>query len=123
MGWTDWISREPRILGYAALGMVILGSSLGNVFFKMGAHAGLADAPFFGLLRWQTIIGVGCFGLGAVAYAWALKQFDLHVAQIVVSLQFVSVIALSFFFFGEQISTNQWIGIALIALGLFVCSR
>jgi drug/metabolite transporter (DMT)-like permease len=120
---TEWFVREHRLLGFAALGVVILGSSLGNVLLKIGAAAATPQTPIFGLLTWQTIVGILCFGCGLIAYAWALKQFDLHTAQIVVSLQYVSIILLSYFLLGEQIARNQWIGIALIGLGLFVCTR
>jgi len=41
----------------------------------------------------------------------------------VVSVQYVAVIALAAVLLGETISTPQWIGIALIAAGLFVCTR
>jgi drug/metabolite transporter (DMT)-like permease len=122
MAWTDWIAREQRLLGFAALGLVILGSSLGNVLLKIGAKAS-SESMFLGLVAWQTIAGIACFGCGVVAYSWALKQFDLHTAQIIVSLQYVSVILLSFFFLGERITPNEWAGIGLIGLGLFVCTR
>lgn len=123
MTWTDWFAREQRLLGYVALGVVILGSSLGNLLLKLGAKASASGNLILGVLTWQTIAGILCFGCGLIAYAWALKQFDLHTAQIVVSLQYVCIILLSYFLLGEQISMNQWIGIALIGIGLFVCTR
>lgn len=123
MAWTEWLAREYRLLGFAALGVVVLGSSLGNVLLKIGARASASGNLIFGFLAWQTVAGILAFGCGLVAYAWALKQFDLHTAQIVVSLQYVCIILLSYFLLGEQISANQWAGIALIGLGLFVCAR
>ena len=120
---TEWFAREQRLFGFVALGVVILGSSLGNVLLKLGAQASVAGNVLLGLVAWQTIAGIASFGCGLLAYAWALKQFDLHTAQIVVSLQYVSIILLSYFLLGEQIARNQWIGIALIGLGLFVCTR
>lgn len=123
MAWTEWFAREQRLLGFAALGAVVLGSSLGNVLLKIGARASASGNLIFGFLAWQTVAGILAFGCGLLAYAWALKQFDLHTAQIVVSLQYVCIILLSYFLLGEHISTNQWAGIALIGLGLFVCTR
>jgi uncharacterized membrane protein len=35
----------------------------------------------------------------------------------------VSVILLSYFLLGERITTNEWVGIVLIAVGLYVCTR
>lgn len=123
MSLPDWLHRDQRLLGYIALGAVIVGNSLGNVFFKLGVNSGVSGPPLLALLRWQTILGLTCFACAALAYAWALRQFDLHSAQIVISLQYVCVILLSIFFFGEKITTGESVGIALIALGLFACSR
>jgi drug/metabolite transporter (DMT)-like permease len=124
MNGPNWFANEGRLLGFAALALVIVGSSAGNVLLKIGARAGAHAANLmFGLVAWQTLAGIASFSLGVLAYAWALKQFDLHSAQIVVSLQYVSVILLSYFVLGERIASNEWLGMALIALGLFVCAR
>lgn len=109
-----------RTLGFVALGLVIIGSSCGNLLLKIGADVRSPDNLIFGLVAWQTIAGIASFGCGVLAYAWALKQFELHTAQIVVSLQFIAAILLAAGVLGERISGMQWLGIALIALGLFV---
>jgi len=111
-----------RSLGFAALALVVLGNAAGNVLLKLGASAS-ANRVIFGMFCWQTLAGIACFGFGIIAYAWALKHIDLHVAQIVVSVQYITVIALASLLLGEQISPSQWSGIALIAAGLFVCLR
>jgi len=113
---------SQRYLGFAALALVIVGNAAGNVLLKLGANPN-AGRQLFGLFAWQTVAGVACFGFGILAYAWALKYMDLHIAQIVVSLQYITVIALAVLLLGEQISLMQWCGIALIAAGLFVCTR
>lgn len=117
------IGSGMRVWGFAALALVIIGNSLGNVLLKLGAGSTDSRQLVFGILPWQSIAGVACFGAGIVSYAWALKQFDLHVAQIVVSLQYVAAIFLATWFLGEHISPEKWLGIGLIALGLFVCTR
>jgi len=115
------LSDAPRTVGFAALALVIAGNAAGNIFLKLGANA--PRNVLFGLSSWQTVVGIACFALGILAYSWALKHIELHVAQIVVSVQYVAVIALAAVLLGETISTPQWIGIALIAAGLFVCTR
>jgi len=117
----DTIVTE-RVLGFAALVLVIASNAAGNVLLKMGAGAARQGA-LFGLLNWQTVAGVACFAFGILSYSWALRHIELHVAQITVSLQYVAVIVLAALLLGEAVSTNQWIGIALIAAGLFVCTR
>ena len=112
----------PRIVGFCALVLVIAGNAAGNIFLKLGASAAPQNS-LFGLVNWQTAAGIACFAFGVLSYAWALKHIELHVAQITVSLQYVVVIGLAALLLGEHISTTQWFGIALIAAGLFVCTR
>jgi drug/metabolite transporter (DMT)-like permease len=113
---------SQRLLSFALLAFVILANAAGNVLLKIGANSA-ASRLLFGLCSWQTAAGISCFGLSVLAYAWALKHIELHVAQIVVSLQYITVIALSVLLLREQISVAQWWGIALIGLGLVVCTR
>lgn len=112
----------PRLLGYLALAMVIAGNAAGNIFLKLGAASG-KDNGFYDLVNWRTATGIACFAFGILAYAWALKHIELHVAQIVVSVQYVAVIALAAMLLGEHVTQSQWIGIALITLGLIVCTQ
>lgn len=112
-----------RWLGYAALGLVVAGNAIGNVLLKMGAGVSDTRQMLFGIVPWQTILGMGCFGFGLLAYAWALKQFDLHAAQIIVSLQYVLAIFLATWLLGEHVSASKWLGIGLIAVGLYICTR
>jgi drug/metabolite transporter (DMT)-like permease len=112
-----------RWLGFAALGLVVVGNAAGNVLLKIGADVVDRQRMLFGIVAWQSVLGMACFGFGLIAYAWALKQFDLHAAQIVVSLQYVLAIFLAVWLLGEQISPSKWLGIGLIAIGLYVCTR
>ena len=111
-----------RLLGLFALAFVIAGNAAGNLLLKIGAGSQSTHGVVFGI-PWQTFAGIACFGSGIIFYAWALKQFDLHIAQIIVSVQYVVVIFLVNRFRGEHISVPQWLGISLIATGLFFCSR
>lgn len=113
----------PRTFAAIALVLVIAGNAAGNIFLKLGADAARHRPALFGIINWQTILGVFCFAFGIVAYAWALRQFELHNAQIVVSLQYVVVILLAGWLLREQISTMQWFGISCIAIGLYFCTR
>ncbi|MGA9335499.1 MAG: EamA family transporter [Rudaea sp.] len=116
------LPNNPRILGLLALTLVIAGNATGNLFLKIGASNQSGSGLILGI-AWQTFAGIACFASGIVFYAWALRQFDLHIAQIIVSLQYVVVILLANLMLGEHISHLQWFGIALIAAGLFFCSR
>lgn len=117
------IPADARWLGYAALALVVAGNATGNLLLKLGAGISESRQLLFGLVAWQTLAGMACFGFGLLAYAWALKQFELHMAQIIVSLQYVLAILLAMFVLGEQISGGKWLGIGLIAVGLYICVR
>jgi len=112
-----------RSLAAIALALVIAGNAAGNIFLKLGADSARQRPAILGIINWQTVLGIGCFAFGILAYAWALRQFELHNAQIVVSLQYVVVILLAGWLLREQISTMQWLGIACIAIGLYFCTR
>lgn len=114
---------SARALGAVALALVIAGNAAGNIFLKLGADTARHRRTILGIINWQTLLGIGCFAFGILAYAWALRQFELHNAQIVVSLQYVVVILLAGWLLREQISNMQWLGIACIAIGLYFCTR
>lgn len=112
---------SERLLGFLALGLVVAGNATGNLLLKLGAGVKNADQLLFGLVAWQTLAGIASFGGGILAYAWALKRIDLHLAQVMTSVQFVLVILLAAFVLGERIAPAQWIGIGFIAVGLILC--
>lgn len=114
---------SARTFGAIALALVIAGNAAGNILLKLGAESARQRPALLGMINWQTVIGIGCFAFGILAYAWALRQFELHNAQIVVSLQYVVVILLAGWLLREQISNMQWLGIACIAVGLYFCTR
>jgi multidrug transporter EmrE-like cation transporter len=61
--------------------------------------------------------------IAALSWMAALTKFDLSFAYPFMSLSFVFVLALSALFFREPFTTYKIVGLALIALGLFVSSR
>ena len=123
MNLQDWCAREQRTLGFVALGVVVLASASGNILLKIGARPAAADTLLFGLVAWQTIAGIASFGCGVLAYAWALRSIDVHVAQSVISVQYVTVILLAALLLGERIPSQQWWGMGLITAGLVLCMR
>lgn len=112
-----------RTLGAVALALVIAGNAAGNIFLKLGAEAAVRRPALLGIINWQTVVGIACFAFGIIAYSLALRQIQLHNAQIVLSLQYVVVIFLAGWLLREHIGAMQWLGIVCIAIGLFFCSR
>jgi drug/metabolite transporter (DMT)-like permease len=123
MTGSEWFAREQRLLGFAALGAVIVASSVANVLMKLGARVEAPERLLFGMVAWQTLLGIASFGCGAIFYAWALKFIDVHVAQSVIAVQYIVIILLAAAFLGENVPPMQWWGMGLIAIGLFLCMR
>lgn len=114
---------SPRVFSILALAAVIVLNATGNIFLKLGADDTHQRAAFLGIFNWQTIVGIACFGLGLIAYSLALRRFELHAAQIALSLQYVLAILLAGWLLREHVGLMQWFGIVLIAIGLYICTR
>lgn len=110
-------------LAYLAMAAVVICNIVGNIFMKIGSSAVGSRAVLLGLFGWQTAAGLLCFGLGVLFYALALKTLPLHVAQAVAALQFVGVVTAAVLVFGEAMSLEKWLGIALICSGLLLVTR
>lgn len=111
------LSGLTRALPYLAMGAVVVGNVLGNIFLKLGS-AGSNRESIFGVFVWQTAAGIGFFAFAVLIYAWVLRNLPLHIAQGVASLQFVGAVLAAAFIFGEPINHQNWFGIGLICMGL-----
>ncbi len=110
-------------LSYAAMGLVVCGNVLGNIFLKIGATTEPERAVFFGMFGWQTIMGIGCFAGAVLCYAFALRVLPLHLAQSIAALQFVGAVTAAYIIFGEPIDEMKWIGILMICGGLVLVAN
>jgi len=115
-------TASARWLPYLGMSAVVAGNVTANIFIKLGANPG-AGALRFGPFGWQTVVGIGFFGLAVLLYAWSLKYMPLHIAQLFGVVQFMGVMFAAALLFQEAITLRQWVGIALIVVGLIVVSR
>ena len=67
-----------------------------------------------------NFLGLMCFGLGGLAYAWLLRYVPLGVAQAVLSSQYIITILGAWLLFHESIDLLQMIGFILIAVGILL---
>ena len=92
-----------------------------NLLLKVGASAqGAADGAWLALFNWKVFLGLVSFGMAALIYVVLLRGLPLNVAQSFTAAQFIAVILASAVILSEPIRLGQWIGIALIALGITV---
>jgi len=115
--------KAGLFFSYIAMGVVVLGNILGNVFLKLGARATANRTIFLGFFGWETLVGICCFAAAVLLYAWALKALPLHIAQSIATLQFAGAITAAAIIFGEDITPSKWLGIGLICAGLMVVAR
>ena len=95
------------------------------------AAAQVSDSPFggwcwqkllLGLFGWRTLGGFFAFGLALIAYTMLLKYVPLHFAASVTSAKFIGVVLAAAFLLQERVHSQQWTGMALIAIGILVVS-
>ena len=110
MNGSEWFARDQRLLGFAALGAVVIASSIANILMKLGARVQDPEHLLFGMVAWQTLLGIASFGCGAIFYAWALKFIDIHVAQSVIAVQYIVVILLAVLILGERVTGTAMVG-------------
>ena len=108
-------------------GVLILASMsctvIGNLLLKTGvSYPGVATIWPLNLLNGRTLLGALTFSMAMVFYMMVLKRTTLNLAQSIFALQFVLVIIAANVILNEPIGAQRWVGIGLIASGLFVIS-
>jgi undecaprenyl phosphate-alpha-L-ara4N flippase subunit ArnE len=94
---------------------------LANLLLKTGATAGNAEqGQIAQLLNWRVFLGLFCFALAAGCYVAVLRWLPLNVAVSLAAAQYIGVILAARWLLSEPIESGQWIGIALIALGISI---
>jgi drug/metabolite transporter (DMT)-like permease len=112
---------------FAVLLISVLASVMGQLFLKMGA-AKLGKLDFAHPLNKITgiittpelLIGLGCYGLGAIAYILLLTRVNLSVAGPSASLVYVFSVIIGFFIFKEPIPIMRLMGLSFIVAGVIL---
>ena len=96
---------------------------IGNLLLKTGVQQpGLSTIWPLSLLNIRTALGSVTFSFAMVFYMMVLKRIPLNLAQSIFALQFVLVIIAANVILREPIGTQRWMGVGLIAAGLFIIS-
>lgn len=91
-----------------------------NLLLKSGATMSVVTGESLIAFNWKILLGLGCFALGAFFYVLILRRVPLAIAQSFASVQYLAVILAATFVLGESIDARQWLGIVLIAAGVFL---
>ncbi len=120
-----------------ALVIALLFNAAANLMIKFGmrgidaelAGAGLFDAGFWGLMRlllrhWVLLLGLFCFALNVVFYAFALQKLPISIAYpIMVTCGFAIIVTVAGLILGERLTLTQWAGVLAILVGVFLVAK
>lgn len=106
---------------YLALAGAICVGVGAQTLFKIGATG--AESTMAQLLRFSTIVGLVLYLASAVLYVIALRQMSISVAFPTVSLGYLLIAAIDYFFFKEPIGLFQLGGLILIMAGVTLLHR
>jgi drug/metabolite transporter (DMT)-like permease len=70
-----------------------------------------------------VLLGLGLYGLGALAWIMVLRRMDLSHAYPFLALNFILIALVSRFVLGEEVPLLRWVGIAVIAGGILLVAR
>ncbi|OKH25947.1 EamA-like transporter family protein [Hydrococcus rivularis NIES-593] len=112
---------------FALLLVSILTSVAGQFFLKAGAlklgkvNAGNAVSHILSIVFTpELIVGLFCYGLGAIAYILLLTRVNLSVAGPSVALIYVFSVVLGYFIYKEAIPISRIVGLGFITCGVIL---
>lgn len=105
------------ILHWYVLAAAICTSLVGQILLKAGTGDGTGS--FIGqLLRWQTVLGLGCYGGAALLYIIALRKIPMSVALPCTAASYIVIALAGWWFFGESLGAQKLAAIGCIGLGV-----
>ncbi|BAZ81673.1 EamA family transporter [Sphaerospermopsis kisseleviana CS-549] len=105
----------------------VLISVAGQFFLKTGAmklgkvHAGNIINLILNMITIpELLLGLTCYGIGAIAYILLLTRVNLSVAAPAVSVGYIFSVLLGFFILREPISVMRLVGLGFIVTGVIL---
>ena len=110
------------------IGLSIAAGVMGQTAIKFGVNQPTNAGAAGGVLALVTtiltspliLIGIGFYGLGALAWIAVLARMDLSYAYPFLALNFVLIVIVSQLFLDETVPLARWIGVAIICIGIIV---
>ena len=105
----------------------VITSGSGQFFLKVGANKlgkvtseNIISHILNIILTPELIIGLGCYGLGAIAYILLLTRVNLSVVGPSAALIYLFSVLIGYFAFNESIPLTRAIGLGLIICGVIL---
>jgi len=112
---------------FCLLLLSVSASVIGQLFLKIGAvKLGRVDVQnavkqTLGIITTpELLIGLACYGIGAILYILLLTRVNLSVAGPSASLVYVFSVLLGYFIFKESIPLTRLMGLTLIVCGVIL---
>lgn len=119
-----------------ALALALTLNAAANLMMKVGSGrfnaSGLNTDPGLRTLlaavaqNWVLILGLLCFAVNVLFYAYALRAPFLPVSiayPIMVGAGFAIIAVVAWWFLGERMSAMQWVGVVMILVGVILVAR
>ena len=120
-----------------ALVVALVLNAAANLMIRFGMKAmdaqldgaGIMDGGVPGLIRlllqnWILLVGLTCFALNVVFYAYALQKLPISMAYpIMVTGGFVIIVTVAGLMLKERLSMIQWVGVAAIFIGVTLVAK
>lgn len=108
---------------YIILILCVLTASVGHVMFKSTAHTLKSLNSYWALALEPMFLSALClYGLTTMGWVWCLQEIPLNRAYLFMSLGYVFIPLMSWYFYGEMISIKYLISAALIISGIMVAA-
>jgi drug/metabolite transporter (DMT)-like permease len=105
----------------------VLAGVFGQFFLKLGASKlgkveldNALNHVLSIVLTPELLLGLTCYGLGAIVYILLLTRVNLSIAAPAISLSYIFSVLLGHFWFRESIVSAQLIGLAAISVGVIL---
>ena len=113
-------------MGREPLALILLSttlSALAQIAFKFGVSGRGSSHLFSVLFTPEVIIGLALYGIGTLIWLNVLERVELSQAYPFVGWGFALTTIAGWCLFGESLSAQRWIGIALVVGGIVLISR
>ena len=117
-----WLMCGVLLNAAAQLMLKAGASSVGEISMSAGA-AGLWRVGMQLAMHPGILGGLACYVVSVVAWIVALSRVDVSVAYPMLSIGYVVNALLAWWLFGEAVSLQRWLGIAVIIFGVVLVAR
>lgn len=124
------LSSDKALSRRQAIGLTFfctLLAAVSQILIKIGANhlpeAGLQHTVVAAATSVPLIVGYALYGLMTLVFIFALRDEELSTLFPIISLTYVWVAWLSFYFFHEAMNAAKWFGITVIVIGVAVLGK